>query len=163
MTIKSLAVALALGGVLGSAAHADPRPPDPGKLQSGARPLRKGAPAPRSSVASVRPSPYPLELQFLGADGASARFTTTAGQPLTLTLELTNHGSAREFALAGLTWGMDMRLPAHLTLAPGETTRLEVTVTKRACHPAASFVQVIARADGDGALPVSKRASVRCR
>jgi hypothetical protein len=163
MTTRTFAAALVLGGLLASGAHADPRPPDPAKLQSGGRPVRKGPPPIRPSAAAASRAPYPLELRFLGADAGPARFTTDAGQTLTLTLELTNHGSARQFELAALTWAMAVGLPGHVTLAPGETTHVSVTVTKRACQPRASFLEVVASADGDSALPVKARASVRCR
>jgi hypothetical protein len=162
MKMKSLA-ALALVGVLTAAAHAEQPAPDPGKLQTGGRPVRKGPPPPRASVATARREAYPLDLQFLGGGAGVAHFGATPDQPLTLELTLTNRGAARQFSLAALTWGMEVHLPAHVSLAPGESTRLEVTVTKRACQPTASFLRVVAHADGDGSLPVSTRASVRCR
>ena len=125
-----------------------------------------------SSRRPRRPAPtLELELRLVpaGTDATTgarpATVQATAGQPLQLQLQITNHGPAGDVRLRAFTSAFSVSMPAVVPVDANATTVVTLTAENKGCR-GAGFIEIRAAQGqpGDGvASSPSVRLPLRCR
>jgi hypothetical protein len=138
------------------------------KLAAGAKLFDRSAlPAPAPASVGSKVADYPLQLRVLEEDGTPAQAQRVSGPDaqVSLQLELTNLGAARQFKVATLTSAVRVTVARAIEVMPGQTIRVPVHLVRRECTSGPGFVSFMVRSSepARGVRPASAKIAVSCR